>query len=448
VTAALLLGAASSYAQAGTKSLEERLEQLEQEIRILKRQKELDQEAAKEKAKTVPILQADAKGFGVKSADGNFAIRLNGQIKVDGNFLLDDDRKDFTDSFSSSSVRPILNGTVFKEFDFTLSGDFGGTGVSLTDAFLEWRHWPALKIKAGRFKQPFGLERLQSDVNNSFTTLGLPSQFVPARDIAIQVGGELYDGVFSYAASIGNGTVDGSSVLGDTSDGKELTGRIWVQPFKKTDIELVSGLGVGIAGSYGWQGGATNAANLASYKSSVGNTFFSYVTGSTNGTYAAGERVRFSPQFSYYYGRLGLLGEYVVSEQNVKRLARTDNLVNTSWQVAGSFLLTDDEASYKGVVPKKPFSLADGQWGAWELVGRYGELDVDNAAFTGSGGTQFADPAKSASKAGSWGVGLNWYLNKNVRAFFDYEHTFFNGGATGGNRASEDLLSTRFQLTF
>jgi phosphate-selective porin OprO/OprP len=433
--------------------MEQRIRELEQEVRSLHAAKPPTPSlpattASAEKAPaTAPILLADQKGFGFKSADGNFAIRLGGQVKVDGGFLLRDDAKSYADSFSINSARPVITGTIFKEFDFALSGEFTGT-PSLTDAYIEWTHWPALKLRAGRFKQPFGLERLQSDPWNAFTTLGLPSQLVPARDVAVQVAGELFEGVFGYAASIGNGMPDGSSVSADTTDAKELTGRVWVQPFKKTRVELLQGLGVGVAATYGLQGGATNAANLASYKSASGSTFFSYVTGSTNGTFATDERIRVSPQLSYYYGRLGLLGEYVLSAQEVTRQGRKEQLLTTAWQVVGSLALTDDAPAYKGITPKRPFSLKDGQWGAWELVARVGQLHADNEAFYGSSTTRFADPAKSASQATAWGVGLNWYLNRNLRWTLDFDHTDFEGGATTGDRPAEDFLSTRFQVVF
>jgi len=81
-------------------------------------------------------------------------------------------------------------------------------------------------------------------------------------------------------------------------------------------------------------------------------------------------------------------------------------------------------------------------------VGRYAELDVDDAAFAG-----FANPLASASKAQAWSVGLNWYLNKNIRFATSYSHTSFTGGggSTGPGpvtRHPEQVLFTRLQLAF
>jgi len=450
-----LLGAVSvgGAAFAQDKSIEQRLEELDQEVKILKRQQELDKETTAAKPKP-PVLQADDKGFGFKSADGNFAVRVGGQAKADGLFYLEDDTKRFNDTFTISSARLVLQGTVYKQFDFTVSGEFGGSSPALWDSFVEWKHWPALKVRAGRYKQPFSVERLQADTATAFTSLGLPSQLTPNRDVALQLSGDILDGVLGYAVSIGNGVADAASGNGDNGDDKELTGRLWVSPFKTTDIEPLQGLSLGLAASYGIQDGQTNAANLGSYRTAGGNTFFSYQSGGTNASFATGDRVRLSPQFAYYYGRLGLIGEYVISSQEIQRPApgRQDTLRHDAWQVVGSFALTDDKPSYRGITPKKPFSLKDGTWGAFEVVGRFGVLDIDNDTFLGDGATRFANPSTQASKATSWGVGLNWYLNRNVRLFLDYDQTKFDGGAgtvaAVTDRQIEHFLSTRFQVVF
>jgi phosphate-selective porin OprO/OprP len=74
-------------------------------------------------------------------------------------------------------------------------------------------------------------------------------------------------------------------------------------------------------------------------------------------------------------------------------------------------------------------------------------LSVGEEAFAG-GADSFADPLASASQADSWGVGLNWYLNDNVKWLLDYEHTTFEGGAADGDRADEDAIQLRLAVGF
>ena len=66
------------------------VEALDQKVRILERRMELDQEATAAKAKEAPILGAGKDGFSLKSADGNFQLRLRGYVQADGRFYADD----------------------------------------------------------------------------------------------------------------------------------------------------------------------------------------------------------------------------------------------------------------------------------------------------------------------------------------------------------------------
>ena len=119
-----------------------------------------------------------------------------------------------------------------------------------------------------------------------------------------------------------------------------------------------------------------------------------------------------------------------------------------AWQLQLSWFLTGEEESYRGFKPNSVFSLAKDTWGAWELVARYHVLDPDDAAFEG-GAASFADPNTQATNASAWALGVNWYLNENVKWVLNYEQTAFDGGAAGGkDRDDEKAFLTRVQLGF
>ena len=436
---------------------QQKYEELEQRQRIVERKLELKQEAddaaAKEqaaKAKEMPIIKAGQDGFSLQSADGNFVLRLRGYVQADGRFYPGDDANNATDTFLLRRVRPIFEGTVFRDFDFRLMPDFGNGANStniIQDAYVEWKYWPFLKVRAGKYKPPVGLEMLQSDTDLLFTERGLPTDLVPQRDVGVQLSGDLFDGVVSYAGGVFNGVVDGGIADIDTFDSKDADARVWFQPFKKAGVEPLQGLGFGVAGTIGSENGSLASPNLPSYKTTGQNTFFKYLGNSTNLTTTAianGSRDRLSPQASYYWGPVGVFGEYVISEQEVMKGASSDRLRNQAWQVAGSWVVTGENASYKAVTPRKPFDLKKGGWGALELTARYGLLRIDKEAFP-----TYADPNKSAQEACEWGVGANWYLNRNVKLVLDYEQTAFNGGAAGGaDCETERVIFTRAQLQF
>jgi phosphate-selective porin OprO/OprP len=358
-------------------------------------------------------------------------------VQADARFYPDDNvGGTANDTFLLRRVRPIFEGTVYEKYDFRVMLDFG-SGASATaannafvqDAYLTARLWPALQFVAGKMKEPVGLERLQSGANLLFVERGYPTQLLPNRDVGFGAQGEMLGGVLNYAGGVFNGVADGGSGDFETADDdKDAAGRVFAHPFKHTSLEPLKGLGLGVAGTYGDQEGA-----LRTFVSPGQQRFFSYRTGlgtnaATANVVADGEHWRFSPQAYYYWGSFGLFGEYAVSNQEVRRddgAATFARLRNTAWQVVASYILSGEENSWRALTPKKPFSLSGGTWGAWEVAARFGQLEIDDDAFP-----LYANPATSASSATSWGVGLNWHLNRNLKINLNYEQTDFDGGTS------------------
>ncbi len=450
--------------QTNAAASQEQIEALDQKVRILGRQRELDQETAAATAKNQPRISAGANGFSFGSADSNFVVALHGVIQVDTRTFQKNDNVPGNDSILLRRARPILSGTVFRDFDFLFVPDFGNgtpgasstaTTPSIYDAYVNYRYSPAFQIQAGKFKAPVGLEQLQQDVNITFNERSLVTDLVPNRDMGFELHGDIAGGVLSYAAGIFNGVGDArnSSNIG-FQDNREFDGRLFVQPFKQSDLKPLQNLGLGVGGSWG-QASITNTLGLPNttggsqpgYFTDGQQQFFAY----TNGVVAANTHWRLSPQGYYYYGPLSLIGEYAISDQDVRNGTHSASLHNTAWEITGGWVLTGEDATFTGVTPKHPFAPHNGQWGALQVVGRYADLDIDNAAFP-----FFANPAVSASEAHAWSAGLNWYLNRNIRVNASYSHTSFTGGASGSpstvpgsvSSHSEDVFFTRVQLGF
>ena len=62
-----------------------------------------------------------------------------------------------------------------------------------------------------------------------------------------------------------------------------------------------------------------------------------------------------------------------------------------------------------------------------------------------------ADPTLWTNRAQLVDVGCNWYLNKFVKVYFDWEHATFGNPVSTGNgnlQASNDLYWLRTQIYF
>lgn len=455
---ALLFAAGSSTAAAepeadapdSAEADRERLREVEQEVQILKRKLEVQEEESALKASRSATAGAGPDGFFLRSPDGKFQIKLRGYTQFDSRWLTrGEDAGD--DTFVFRRVRPFVEGTVFEFIDFRVMPDFANSSLTLFDAYLNFRYLPQLQVQGGKFKPPLGLERLQSATALMFIERGFPTLLVPSRDLGAMVHGEVANGFVTYQIGGFNGVRDGGTQDFDTDDGKDVVGRLFLHPFRPIGNAWLDGFGIGAAGSWGEVDEQTPTAfrtiaasqNFFAYRAAEAG--FQAVTGE-------GERIRWSPQAYWYAGPVGVLGEYVASEQEVHRdftaspgtPSDKNILRHNAWQVAASIALTGENASYKGLIPSSPFDPFQGTWGAFEIAGRYNEIDFDSDAFP-----VFANADLSATRAQGWTAGLNWYLNRYIRVMVDFDHTWFNGGRAGDrDRPSEDTILTRLQLSY
>lgn len=451
LAATALTPLASLRAQSGDRAelqaLREQVQQLEQQLRVLARQVELKDEAAAAAAPTTPKITINDKGFTLASADGANSIRLRGLVQLDARQFFDDAPGVNNNAFVLRRARLITEGLFAKNYGFQFVTEFGGGSVSILDANLTvgLTKWAQLRI--GKFKVPVGLEQLQSDSWTFFNERSIVSNLVPNRDLGVQLSGDVLDGRLNYTVGVFNGVGDGGSTTNtDFDEEKDVAARLFATPFRNEAGSVLQGLGFGVAASLGRE--KTASARTAGYRTDGQQTFFSY----NAAVVADGQIWRVSPQLDYRLGSFGLLSEYVLSTINVRSAAGAPKaeLQNKAWQVAAGYVLTGEDSNPLGVVPRTNFDLSAGTWGAFEVVGRYANLKLDDLTFP-----TFASAASSANEATSFGVGLNWYLGKATMLKIDYYQTDF-GFAPGAPavstapvlRQDEKAFITRFQLTF
>jgi phosphate-selective porin OprO/OprP len=374
-------------------------------------------------------------GFFIQNANGDNRLVFGMIGQMDGRFSLDDP-KPITNTFTIRKFRPTLSGRVARYFDFKFMPDFGNGTTVVQDAYVDVRFSTKFRVRTGKDKTPIGHELLIGDAYLLFPERALASSLVPNRDIGVAVQGDLAGTRVFYAAGVYNGVPDGASTTTevDTNNGKDLAGRIVVNPFRdpKRPARALNGLGFQVGGSTGKESGA-----LPAFRTSVGQTYFSYATGAA----ASGTRTRVTPAVFYYYKGFGGYAEWIQSSQGVTRNAVETDVTNQAWEVTASYLLTGETASAGITRPKAAFDPAKGQWGALQLVARYTALTVDDSVFSaGLAGTGANRDAKSFT------IAANWYPTPYIKYYATFERTTFGGGATA--RPDENVILFRTQLAF
>ena len=388
--------------------------------------------AAEENPATV---KAGSDGFSLGSADGLYQLRFSGLLHVDGRYFADDSAPGEDSEFVLRRARLTFDGKFGKGVGFRLRPEAANGVTQLIDAYVDAKLGDSVTLRAGKFKPPIGLERLQSANELRFIERSFVTELVPSRDVGIQLSGALAGATWDLG--IFNGVSDGRT--GDVGEdgNQELAARLFAEPIKRSDSSRTS-LGLGIGASYGNREGTATAPLFAGYRSPGQNTVFNY-RGGADATFADGERWRLSPQAYWYTGPFGVLGECVRNSQNVSRTTadRTAVLEHDAWQITGEWNVTGEDTAYRGTPPA----------GTVQLVARVQGLDIDDAAFD-AGAASFADPTAAIRSARTAGLGVNWFPLSGIKTSLVYELTRFDGGSPDGDRSDEQLVLMRVQLAY
>jgi phosphate-selective porin OprO/OprP len=132
-----------------------------------------------------------------------------------------------------------------------------------------------------------------------------------------------------------------------------------------------------------------------------------------------------------------------------------------SYSIGGKRLYDATRGAYTGVIPEAPLAPGTSGWGALELAGRYSVVNLNSpyltsaklgAAYTVPGTFTGASTTYGGGRQTSYGVGLNWYPNNNMKFMLDYEHVVVDNpqvyGGSNYRGATIDWIAARSQLVF
>jgi phosphate-selective porin OprO and OprP len=310
--------------------------------------------------------------------------------------------------------------------------DFAGGNTVLKDTFIGIRDIPYVgKIRLGHLKEPFSMEELGSSKHMGYVErASLNEALVPSRNNGVEVSNMAMDDRMGWAA--GWFAEVPSQNINEIDGNHRVTGRLFGVPYKSGEVERPSMWHVGMAGSYANVQDEENrfrAKPEANMAPRVVDT----------GLFASDSYYLGGVETALVHGPYSIQAEYVHNRSN--GLNGGGHADFSGWYAYASWFLTGESRydAYKPkfgffdrVKPRENFSLLNKGLGAWELILRYSDLDLNDAGIAGG-------------EMSVWTAGLNWYLSPSVRAIFNYG---LADVARPGQSGKTDIAQFRFLVNF
>lgn len=418
------------------------------------------------------------------TADGRFTANIRAILMMDGGKYFQDanlpaavTNRDLNEGVNFRRARIGFDGRLFKDFDYAIVYEFGGSGAEdpgrLYEASLTYTALKPFRIKVGAYEANIGLAAATS--TSQMPLMERPSPAEVARGVAAgdsrvafqvsandTIGG---DGDPIAVRWFGSTAVTGNTISTISSSGSgtaqpsdEQTawiGRFAVAPFASTDWQAHLGLNA----QYVLQPNDAGAAASARYAAQLRDRPELRLDGARlvdTGAIDADHVSVYGAEAAFAFRSVVLEGEAFRYQIDRRGAAATlGDPKFSGWYVQGSWVLTGERRPYGAAearfeAPKQTsnFDPRTGAWGAFELAARYSVLDLNfregaRGAATPVGGVRGGEQKIMT-------LGVNWYLNPAIRVMLDWQRVDIDRlNAVGVQIGQEyDAVAARGQLTF
>jgi len=475
LTGVLLLAALvviAAPAQAGeVEDLKRELQELKKEFAEMKAEKALEASSIETAVDDYLTRRAAGEGagemagyvdgkFGLGSAEGDFGLNIGGGIVFDLRLFECDGMQDNT--FDIGLVRLAFSGHVFDNWFFKIQPEFYTSGARLKDAYIKTNlgtlaggtgndYFDGLTLKFGQFKMPFSMGELESSYATDLINRPLMSKFIaPGRDIGLQISNTVMDGALYYALAISNGTNSSNN-----SDEFWYWARTVAGPWTNGDDDFLRNLHFGVNFGTSWGKSGTTPAIMSwggGPYGEPGDTDDSWNLYGSNYPVVAldGRQILCGFEILWWWQQWAFKAECLHASFEVKE--EPDDMYMTSLSsgsIMGFTYGPDDEVVMHGCYAQIAYMITGEDWSEKPETGLEGVFRFDYAQVDWGGGTDEGDIAAIS-------LGLNYYINKNVRAMFNYTATDFGDDALRPvekdgvirNGGLDHNVFIRLQLTF
>jgi phosphate-selective porin OprO and OprP len=405
----------------------------------------------------------DNDGFGFSTEDEEFTLDIRALTQLDARIYQQQNQFPVSSGFYNPRTRVYFEGRLTKpiQYEFSFQNTFDVVG--LLDAYLNVNYDPRFQLRIGRYKTPFTYEFYRIHVWHLLAPERslFANNYEGNRRFGLMGWGSVFDQRLEYAVGTFNGQRNSYQPFDSLQD---VMAFLNFKPFyNKEEGFVLRDLHVGGSVDAGQENQPavpstlrTNSAPAAAGIDSTGaaNSASLPFLAFNPTVRERGARALWEMHAAYYYGGLTLLGAWQGGYENYA-LGTTGSPTRIpigGWVAQAGYILTGETIRDRTLVePLRPFDLRKGRFGlgAFEVTARYSELDLNRRVFT----TGLADPSLWTNHTQMVDVGFNWYLNKSVKIYFDWERAIFGNpvvyNTNEGRKSSlSDLYWLRLQFYF
>jgi phosphate-selective porin OprO and OprP len=405
----------------------------------------------------------DNDGFGWSTQDDEFTLDVRALTQLDVRMYQQKNQFPVSSGFYNPRTRIYFEGRLTKPIQYEFSFQNTFDSLNLLDAYLNFSYDPRFQLRIGRYKTPFTYEWYRIHVWHLLAPERslFANNYEGNRRFGLMGWGSMFDERMEYAVGTFNGQRNSYQPFDSLQD---VMAFINFKPFYNAEEGfLLRDLHVGGSVDAGNENQPTVPAVLRtnSAPSAAGVNTSGAANSATlpflafnPGVIERGARALWELHAAYYYRGLTLLGAWqggYESYANGEKGSPTRIPIG-GWFAQAGYILTGETIRDRTLIdPLRAFDLRHGRFGlgAFEVTARYSELELNRRVFTAG----LADPNLWTNHTQMVDVGFNWYLNKSVKIYFDWEHAIFGDPVvfntnTGRKSSSSDLYWIRFQFYF
>ena len=348
-----------------------------------------------------------------------------------------------------------IQGKLFGDWSYNFNTEFGGSGGSesggrVQSLYVEYDGLKPFAFRIGAYPPAVGLEDNTGSADTLFLERAGPSEIVrnavggDGRDAAsiLYVTDTFYGSISYTGARVGDGAM--------FDEQQALLGRAAVSLWSDSDSRLVlSGTAADMFRGNDSAAGPGSARSLTlstAPELTVDSTGTKLVTtGGVDTNSAKFWGVEAGGNWRNFYGQAGYFG-YGINQRVVPPAATKPDLNFNGWYAQASWILTGESRGYSVANAAFTAPTPEGKWGAWELAGRYSDVDLNDKAGLFGLATPYGGVRGGEQKI--WTACINWYPNSVLRFALDYQWIDVSRLSGVGADVGQDLqaLSLRTQI--